>query len=548
MILKLYDWEGTLTNTRPIALIKTAWKILSKILFNRISSACNKFDVLHDDNFSVLKETSTQTPIFAVGLIVKDTLKKNRELWLVFQDMQKGLTKIKMCLRFIKFFGSIYNGHINQIFYDSLLCKVKKHEKLYEYRLDLKFFTKSGRQDPKGGQTSFLAAGVFNILDIVSEFFQVNDISINTDKTVVIPINQKVECSQLQISGSNILIAKKNKSHRYLGIFLSMNGFFKSSLNKTHLDIRFFMNIVLRKAVLDKPFLYLVSVILQPIVYYRIQFTYVLLDVCKKWDRLLRKSLKLKANLSRDFPNEALYYSEFYSLKSFGQVQAECLLANLGYRSIDHQLDAWQPLSFPVILSINSTNCFLADMTNILVSCGSFLINNISNVFQSGISVSVVDVLGVEGYLSVVKLLQKFGIVFVNQLLNCHSKRLDPRDCIPDWFVSTVKFIEDSGLIGGDAVDCCSALSGFLYNFEFANDRLIQFGSGIIDIYTDGLVKSLGFMCACDCAAVYFPCVNLNVGVRVCGLLFSTLTELQTIVLILDCIPDLSFVVLYTDS
>ncbi|KAG9307301.1 hypothetical protein G9A89_017129 [Geosiphon pyriformis] len=334
----------TLTNTRPIALVETAWKILFKILSNRISLACSKFDVLRDNNFLVLKGTSTQTSIFAVGLIVEDTLEKDRELWLVLQDMKKAydsvgwfhmlnsLTRIKMLITDFGLtqdyvvYDSLDQGEIFlpllwRIFYDSLLCKVKKHKELYKYRLDSKFFSRSGKQDPKGGQTLFLAAGVFvdntiwignsrtttqNILNIASEFFQINNISINTDKT-------------LQISGSNILIAKGNDSHRYLGIFLS-TSLFKPSLSKAHSDIRFFMNMVLRKTVSEKQFLYLVLVVLQLIVCYRIQFTYVLLGVCEKWDRLLRKGLKLKANLPRDFLNEVLYYSELYGLKLFGHL------------------------------------------------------------------------------------------------------------------------------------------------------------------------------------------------------------------------------------
>ncbi|KAG9298780.1 hypothetical protein G9A89_012848 [Geosiphon pyriformis] len=67
MISKPYEWDGVLMNTRPIALIKTAYKILSKILSDRISSTYNTFDVLHGDNFLVLRGTMTQLPIFAIG-------------------------------------------------------------------------------------------------------------------------------------------------------------------------------------------------------------------------------------------------------------------------------------------------------------------------------------------------------------------------------------------------------------------------------------------------------------------------------------------------
>ncbi|KAG9292708.1 hypothetical protein G9A89_008296 [Geosiphon pyriformis] len=118
------------------------------------------------DNFSVLRGISTQSSVFAVGLVVEDALEKNRKIWLVLQDMWKvydsvgwphlkaSLQHIKMCERFIGFFGNIHEDRINKvmtdfslsndysvhdgldqsevflpllwrIFYDPLLCEVK---------------------------------------------------------------------------------------------------------------------------------------------------------------------------------------------------------------------------------------------------------------------------------------------------------------------------------------------------------------------------------------------------------------------------------------
>ncbi|KAG9295446.1 hypothetical protein G9A89_013475 [Geosiphon pyriformis] len=84
---KLYEWKEVLTNTQPIVLIETAYKILFKILSDKILSACNTFDVLYENNFLVLKDMTTQSPIFVIGLVVKDALEKNWKLWLVLQNM-----------------------------------------------------------------------------------------------------------------------------------------------------------------------------------------------------------------------------------------------------------------------------------------------------------------------------------------------------------------------------------------------------------------------------------------------------------------------------
>ncbi|KAG9306357.1 hypothetical protein G9A89_018240 [Geosiphon pyriformis] len=130
----------------------TVCKILFKILLNRISLAHSTFDVLQGDNFLVLKDTTIQSPIFAIGSNMQKVYDS-----VGWEHLRRSLVKIKMCDRFIKFFGGIYNGHVNRvmmnfglmdeyqihdsldqekvflpllwhIFYDPLLCKVKKQE------------------------------------------------------------------------------------------------------------------------------------------------------------------------------------------------------------------------------------------------------------------------------------------------------------------------------------------------------------------------------------------------------------------------------------
>ncbi|KAG9306289.1 hypothetical protein G9A89_018172 [Geosiphon pyriformis] len=109
-----------------------------------------------------------------------------------------------------------------------------------------------------------------HILNIASDFFRINDISINNEKTVVIPINCRVANPALNISGLPISVAKKGEPHCYLGIFLSSKGLSRPSLNA-----------------------------------------------------LIHKGLKSKSGLPLNFLNDALYYPSLYSLKTFEQVQAE---------------------------------------------------------------------------------------------------------------------------------------------------------------------------------------------------------------------------------
>ncbi|KAG9293663.1 hypothetical protein G9A89_019000 [Geosiphon pyriformis] len=544
MILKLYDWDEIFTNTWPIVLIKTARKILSKVFSDRISSACSKFGVLHGDNFSVLKGTSTQSPVFAVSSVVEDALEKNRELWLILQDMSKtydsvgwyhlevSLKYIKMCSRFISFFSGIHNDRVNRVMTDFGLLdgyrvhdgldqgEIKWHEHLCGYRIDTKFVVRTGRIESSGRMSSFFAAGAFvddiiwvedcqafmqYVLNIASEFFSINDISINNEKTVAIPINQELS---------------------------------KPSLAKVHLDVYFFTNVVLRKAIMDKQFSYLVSVVLQPIISYRTQFSFVSSGICCKWDVLVKKNLRSKACLPRDFPNEALHYPSLYDLKPFDQIQSKSKVAAvisfsnapgiLGWLFfhcfLDLQVLGWTLLNllqFPVKLHVSPVNNFLAGMVRIFLDCKLSLANILPSVFRNPGVFPMPVILGKFLFFSCVRSLKHFGVVFGDRLLDkkgavmdwktfCHWKKLDPRSPVPHWFNVTHKFLLDKGLAPHAADDASGSL-----------------GSGSSSVVSG--------------ATAYFFALDAGVSVGVCRLLSSTLSEFQAA--IDACVSELAFVV-----
>ncbi|KAG9286753.1 hypothetical protein G9A89_012303 [Geosiphon pyriformis] len=452
MCLKLgapYDWKDTLTNIRPIALVETARKILSKVFSDRISLACSKFNVLCKDNFSVLRGMSTQTLIFIIGSIIENALKKNKELWL-----SDGPICETVIMDFSLIDGYTVHDKLNQgkkIFYDSLFCEIKRHKQLCGYRLNLKFFMKSSKANPKSNRTFFFVVGVFinntiwvrnclaatqHILDIINEFFLINNIAINMNKMIIIPINQETK---------------------------------------------------------------------ESIIGYRLQFNCVSKSVCEKWDKVLRKRLKLKINLPKDFLNEALYHPELYGLRTFKQVLAENLLAGLVMFT-----NAGKIL-IPIKLLIDSMNCFLADATCALKLCNLLL--------------GILNILSFDSYLGVVKSLKRYGVVFADQILDKH---------IPVWFVFLVKFVNRDGLSNDMPLFPCSVLADFLCDFGYVNECLLSSGLGSVTIFTDGSVKNFGSLDARDNATTYFPDVNASIRVKMNELLSSTLVELQAIVLALN--------------
>ncbi|KAG9285160.1 hypothetical protein G9A89_004375 [Geosiphon pyriformis] len=581
-----------LTGESVSGLWKETW-ILSKILSNRISTVCNAFNVLCGDNFLVLKGIITQSPIFAISSI--DMRKAYDSV--SWEHLEKSLIRIKMCSKFIQYFGSIYRDRTNQvitdfgltngyhvydsldqrevfssllwhIFYNPLLCKVKRQESVCGYRLNSYFVSKSGCPESQAGLSSFFAAGAFtatqHIFNVASEFFQVNDISINNDKTVAILINSQVSSPFLSISSLPISIAKKKESHQYLGIFLSTEGLLRSSLAKAHLDIQFFVNLVLKKTVSDKQFLYLVSAVLQPIVSYQTQFSFVPVSICSKWDALIRKGLKLKSGFSLNFPSNMLYHPFFYGLKSFSQVAFLVSFVNSGgilghlfvHRS--HNLQ----VHFPVCVHVSAFNNFLVGIVHILLDCNLSLGGFLANSFWFCSSIPMFSILGELMFSRFLSSLWRFSVAFVDQLHNRHGavfdwyifkqwKRLNLCGPISEWFKLAMVFLNSVNSLPAGPLALDGAVSLNILDFDdfvSIHDCFSCVESSDISVYIDGSLKNLG---TTDCragAVAFFENIGLGLGVGVSGLMSSTLAELQTITLALECVPASSSVQLFSDS
>ncbi|KAG9285955.1 hypothetical protein G9A89_002375 [Geosiphon pyriformis] len=455
MILKPYEWEGILTNTHPIALIKTAHKILSKILSDRISLACSSYDVLRGNNFSVLKDTTTQSPIFAIGLVIKDALEKNWELWLVLQNMWKtydlSLVRIKMCMFDELDQSKVFSSLLWHIFYDPLLCEIKHQESMCGYRLNFYF----------AGLSTFLAAGVF-----VDDTIWIGSSQAATQHIFNVAINSKVSVPSLFISGSPISVAHRGEPHQYLGIFLSTEGLSRPSLAKAHLDIS----------------------VLYPIIGYRTQFSNIPVS-----------GLKLKAGLPMDFPSDTIHHPSFYGLKSFSQ-------------SYDLQTLCWQPihsLISPAHIHVSVSNNFLASIVHILFDCNLSLGGSLASTFQfyDGVPMSC------------------FGIAFVDQLCDHY-----------DIFGLSVVFFTASHLPSTVSVGVSPFKFCEFNDFVAAYGHLSQVDVNSLSIYTDDSLKNLGTVNCRAGAAVFFENIDLGLGVGVQGLASSTLAELQTITLALECV------------
>ena len=101
-----------LTNTRPIILMETTLKCLTKIITNRLSKICKENQILRGPNFAGLPGESTREPIQLINNICEEAREQNKELWILFQDTAKAfdtvnLEMLEKALQRIKIFSKL---------------------------------------------------------------------------------------------------------------------------------------------------------------------------------------------------------------------------------------------------------------------------------------------------------------------------------------------------------------------------------------------------------------------------------------------------------
>src|SRR4051812_28908007 len=195
-------------------------------------------------------------------------------------------------------------------------------------------------------------------LDIASEFYQINNIDINTNKTISIVLNDtKATNFQLKIKHQLIQHLDIEESERYLGIYLNHQGIKNPTMAIINREIVNTIQNIKRKAITDKQAHYIIHSVLYPIIEYRSQATYLPSSMVKKWDTMIRNAFRKKTRLAKDHPLESIHHPDLYNLKSIEDLQAESKITNMIIRIntpgitqefaiqqvLECQLIAWNP-------------------------------------------------------------------------------------------------------------------------------------------------------------------------------------------------------------
>src|SRR5262249_47771922 len=93
-IPKPKEWHCYLQNTRPITLLDTARKLLTKIMYRRLSDIMVQHSVLQGKNYAGTPGCSVDTPIAIFDTILQDAHLHEKSLFVLQQDISKAFDSI----------------------------------------------------------------------------------------------------------------------------------------------------------------------------------------------------------------------------------------------------------------------------------------------------------------------------------------------------------------------------------------------------------------------------------------------------------------------
>jgi ribonuclease HI/exonuclease III len=382
-IPKMTEWDLSLGSTRPIMLLETFRKSLVRIIQIRLSGILVKHKILKGMNFAGLPGESTSSPIHIINNLLEDAKQKNRETWVLLQDIKKAfdsvsmesirhaLHRINVPENLVSFILEIFNGRkaqvitkfgltkgfqaedgidqgevisplIWRIIYDPLLVKLQELKKGYRIQVKWPNSIKEHSEQKLGSQiaavayaddTTFIADSKENlqkIIDKAQEFYDLNDIEINPKKSELLVLNRE-KGSQFSImhgSGREEIKAKKiEDTVRLLGVWIGGKNQKRKCRNRLHQEVKCFTQIIRAKRISIEQIKYLNNKVLLPRLEYRSMIYLWPKKICDKIHQPMLRVAKWKAGLASTCSNATIIHDDLLGIRTFWQRHIEHMLA-----------------------------------------------------------------------------------------------------------------------------------------------------------------------------------------------------------------------------
>src|SRR4051812_44468669 len=385
-IPKPYDWNCYLSNTRPITLLDTARKIMTRIMNKRLSSILAANHVLKGNNYAGLPGSNCSTPIAILESIIQDAKSHNKPLFIFLQDISKAfdsmdvrmlqlaMQRLKIPTGFIKLVTALFTDRYNTVItayghsapyktkigidqgetlspllwviYIDPLLTVLNREASTPYIIDSDPLTPRVSTSTLAfmDDTTLISSsteGLLHLLDIAQEFYNMNNTKINFNKAELIcnrdptnhtssitdcPVPYNFKTTTIDFTCTPL---SPKSSFRFLGVWFTL------ALNKQFIkrqcctEYQLFASKLTKKRLTTDQLKYLHNAVLLPKVLYRLKCTALSEYECNVIMSPFKKLYKNTSSLVSSLPNSFLHYKQALGLTNLFQQHLTNHITNL---------------------------------------------------------------------------------------------------------------------------------------------------------------------------------------------------------------------------